>query len=184
MIAAYHSRLTSSDNEVRRKAAHAWSRWEMATSRLHSDPDMLSKADSDEFADVFARIEAHYFVNGGASLSPLSLPFPTDLTGFIREGQLLEKAEIDKVRARIKSPKLTPSDPPHPRCVPIGSVPADSHSDHRPGPIRLRLPGDLGVGPAPRVARGQVHQCVSSALCDLLPSPFASAACYVDGAPR
>jgi len=66
MIAAYHSRLTSSDNEVRRKAAHAWSRWEMATSRLHSDPDMLSKADSDEFADVFARIEAHYFVHGGS----------------------------------------------------------------------------------------------------------------------
>ena len=54
----------------------------MATSRLHSDPDMLSKADSDEFADVFARIEAHYFFNGG----------------FIREGQLLEKAEIDKIR--------------------------------------------------------------------------------------
>lgn len=72
MIAAYHTRLTSTDTEVRRNAARAWSRWEMATSRLHSDPDMLSKADSDEFADVFARIEAHYFVNAGEFL--LSLP--------------------------------------------------------------------------------------------------------------
>ena len=66
MISAYHKRLTSEDKAVRREAAKAWTRWEMATSKLHIDPDNLAKAESDEFADVFARIEAHYFVNGGA----------------------------------------------------------------------------------------------------------------------
>lgn len=81
VIKAFYKRLTGPQPE-RSKAAAAWSKWEMATSRLFVSQEMLAKADDDEFADVFARIEAHYFVN----------------VGFMREGQLLEKAEIDKIR--------------------------------------------------------------------------------------
>jgi len=36
----------------------------MATSRLFVDPNLLKRAESDEFALTFARIESHYFVHG------------------------------------------------------------------------------------------------------------------------
>lgn len=39
-------------------------RWEMATSRLHVNEEMIAKADDADFADKFARVEAHYFGKG------------------------------------------------------------------------------------------------------------------------
>ena len=69
MIKAYHTRLTSSDPDVRMQAARSWARYELATVQLRSDPDLLARAASGEFGDVFARIEAHYYVNGGAPVS-------------------------------------------------------------------------------------------------------------------
>jgi len=39
--------------------------WEMATSKLLLDPGYLARAESDNFALAFARIESHYFVNAG-----------------------------------------------------------------------------------------------------------------------
>lgn len=65
LISAYHRRLTSSDSAVRVAAARAWSVWEGATSFLHQDPDFIASHEADEFALAFARIESHYFVNGG-----------------------------------------------------------------------------------------------------------------------
>ncbi|GAA6051963.1 hypothetical protein JCM3770_002986 [Rhodotorula araucariae] len=83
MIAAYHKRLTSSDAAVRAEAGRAWSRWEMATSRLQVNQEYLDKAEDAAFADAFARIEAHYFLNGGF---------------FPRDGYLLEPAQMAKIR--------------------------------------------------------------------------------------
>ncbi|KAF9526401.1 proline iminopeptidase [Crepidotus variabilis] len=82
IILAYHAQLNSVDDETRITAAKAWSKWEMATSRLYQDPVQIASADEDQFANAFARIENHYFVNAG----------------FMREGQLLEVQEIDKIR--------------------------------------------------------------------------------------
>lgn len=65
LISAYHRRLTSSDAAVRVAAARAWSVWEAATSFLHQDPDFIASHEADDFALAFARIESHYFVNGG-----------------------------------------------------------------------------------------------------------------------
>jgi proline iminopeptidase len=65
LISAYHRRLTSDDAELRVRAARAWSVWEGATSFLRQDPDFIASHDADEFALAFARIECHYFVNGG-----------------------------------------------------------------------------------------------------------------------
>lgn len=42
MILAYHAQLNSVDDTTRIKAAKAWSKWEMATSRLFVDPDYLA----------------------------------------------------------------------------------------------------------------------------------------------
>jgi len=77
MMSAYHRRLTGTNEEEKIRCAKAWSRWEMATSRLFVDPKYLERAESDEFALAFARIECHYFVNGGF---------------FKKDGQLIEDA--------------------------------------------------------------------------------------------
>ncbi|MBW4657316.1 MAG: prolyl aminopeptidase [Drouetiella hepatica Uher 2000/2452] len=65
LIAAYHKRLTSDDRTVRAEAARAWSIWEGSTSKLLPDPDLQQRFGEDQFADAFARIECHYFVNRG-----------------------------------------------------------------------------------------------------------------------
>lgn len=65
LISAYHRRLTSDERAVRVAAARAWSVWEGATSFLHQDPHFMQAHDADDFALAFARIECHYFVNGG-----------------------------------------------------------------------------------------------------------------------
>jgi proline iminopeptidase len=65
LVGAYYRRLTSGDAEIRRSAARAWSVWEATTSRLLPDPGLQSRFAEDEFADAFARIECHYFMNRG-----------------------------------------------------------------------------------------------------------------------
>ncbi len=65
LISAYHRRLTSADPVVRVAAARAWSVWEGATSFLFQDKAHMESSAQDEFALAFARIECHYFVNGG-----------------------------------------------------------------------------------------------------------------------
>ncbi|NMF85488.1 prolyl aminopeptidase [Nodosilinea sp. P-1105] len=65
LIAAYYRRLTSEDAAIRLAAAQAWSVWEASTSKLIQDPDLMAYFGEDEFAVAFARIECHYFINGG-----------------------------------------------------------------------------------------------------------------------
>jgi proline iminopeptidase len=63
MMMAYYKRLTGRSRRVRMQAARAWSIWEASTSKLYLDPALIKKFGSGKFADAFARIEAHYFVN-------------------------------------------------------------------------------------------------------------------------
>jgi proline iminopeptidase len=65
IISAYHRRLTSEDESVRLAAAQAWSIWEASTSFLLQDQDFINGHNDAHFALSFARIENHYFVNGG-----------------------------------------------------------------------------------------------------------------------
>ncbi|HIK19428.1 MAG TPA: prolyl aminopeptidase [Leptolyngbyaceae cyanobacterium M33_DOE_097] len=81
LITAYYKRLTSPDLATRQRAARAWSVWEASTSRLLPDLTLMSKFGEDAFADAFARIECHYFINRGF-LEP--------------EDQLLN--DVDKIR--------------------------------------------------------------------------------------
>lgn len=64
-IAAFYKRLTGSDEKIRKEAAKAWSTWEGGTSKLIYDPKNAEDYGEDQFADAFARIECHYFVNKG-----------------------------------------------------------------------------------------------------------------------
>jgi proline iminopeptidase len=80
MMSAYYKRLTSQDSQIRLEAAKAWSSWECAVSTVLPDSKLIAKADEPEWALAFARIECHYFVNHG----------------FMRDGELLEKASLLK----------------------------------------------------------------------------------------
>ncbi|NNF07819.1 MAG: prolyl aminopeptidase, partial [Candidatus Eisenbacteria bacterium] len=65
LVKAYYKRLTSEDPQVRKAAARAWSVWEGSTSKLIQDPKLIESTGDEVFAVAFARIECHYFTNGG-----------------------------------------------------------------------------------------------------------------------
>lgn len=65
MIRAYHKRLTGTDEAARLAAARAWSMWEGTTLSLLQDPERVRLFGAEGYALAFARIECHYFVNGG-----------------------------------------------------------------------------------------------------------------------
>ncbi|MGD1912446.1 MAG: prolyl aminopeptidase [Rivularia sp. (in: cyanobacteria)] len=81
LLNAYYKRLTSEDKKVRLEAAKARSIWEASTSKLFLDKSLSERFGESNFADAFARIECHYFVNKGF---------------FEREDQLL--LNVDKIR--------------------------------------------------------------------------------------
>ena len=76
MMQAYYRRLTGEDRAVRIAAAKTWSLWEGETITLLPEPATSGRFGVDDFADAFARLETHYFVNAG----------------WLEEGQLLRDA--------------------------------------------------------------------------------------------
>ena len=85
-VAAYGKRLRGElGEEEMRRAAKAWSVWEGSVSRLlPPTPEALeAQWAGDDFSLAFARIENHYFTNGGF---------------FERGGWLLEDAQIDRIK--------------------------------------------------------------------------------------
>lgn len=81
LVSAYYRRLTSPDAAIRQIAARAWSTWKASTSKLVPDETLIQRFGNDTFANAFARIECHYFINGGF---------------FERENQLLE--DVERIR--------------------------------------------------------------------------------------
>lgn len=64
-LGAYQRRLTGEDEAVKLEAAKAWSVWEGSTVSLVPSTDRMQSFAGDRFAMAFARIENHYFCNGG-----------------------------------------------------------------------------------------------------------------------
>lgn len=73
LVGAYHRRLTSEDPQIRMKAARSWSVWEGSTSKLLPNNNNAAHYAEDRFAEAFARIECHYFVNNGFFARPNQL---------------------------------------------------------------------------------------------------------------
>lgn len=66
LVAAYHRRLFDADPAVHVPAGVAWTVWENSTIKLIPDEAGIAEARADTAAAVaFARIENHYFSNGG-----------------------------------------------------------------------------------------------------------------------
>jgi proline iminopeptidase len=85
-IPAYARMLADPDPLVHGAAAVAWSTWEASTITLLPRPELIAEFAEPAYALAFARIENHYFVNGG----------------FLVEGQLLrDVAKIEHIPAVI-----------------------------------------------------------------------------------
>jgi proline iminopeptidase len=65
MMAAFHKRLTAPDRKTQAEAAAAWSQWEGDTISIRGPEARPAKFNEVDFAIAFARIECHFFVNGG-----------------------------------------------------------------------------------------------------------------------
>ncbi|WP_296081401.1 prolyl aminopeptidase [uncultured Agrobacterium sp.] len=76
MMASYYRYLTGTDEKKKLECAKTWSQWEGATISLVTDPSRVDAFGEDQYAIAFARIETHFFVNGG----------------WLEEGQLLRDA--------------------------------------------------------------------------------------------
>jgi len=63
LIAAYHRRLFCGDVSAEMRYGRSWSAWENALASIHSSG--TSGESPGEYARAFARLENHYFVNGG-----------------------------------------------------------------------------------------------------------------------
>jgi proline iminopeptidase len=62
---SYYKRLTSDNRDTLLEAARAWSIWESALAYMKVNQSYIKQAEDPKFAAAFARIECHYFVNGG-----------------------------------------------------------------------------------------------------------------------
>lgn len=80
LIEAYHRRLFDPDPAVHVPAAVAWTTWEASAITLRPDPELVAEMTDAATATAFARIENHFFVNGG----------------WLREGQLIDG--VDAIR--------------------------------------------------------------------------------------
>lgn len=63
LMQAYYEILTGDDHFKKIEAAKAWSTWEGSTVRLMQDENFISDFSDEKFAEAFARIECHYFMN-------------------------------------------------------------------------------------------------------------------------
>jgi proline iminopeptidase len=65
LIGAYYRLLSHVDESVQLRAARAWCHWEAAASFLIPRDDYAKKFQDDKLSLAFAKIECHYFMNGG-----------------------------------------------------------------------------------------------------------------------
>lgn len=65
MIKAYHQALFDPDPAVHLPAGVAWTTWEASTVTLRPRPELVAEMSEPRHALAFARIENHFFVNGG-----------------------------------------------------------------------------------------------------------------------
>ena len=63
LLKAYYEILTGDDYSKKIEAAKAWSTWEGSTVRLLLDENFIGDFSDEKFAEAFARIECHYFMN-------------------------------------------------------------------------------------------------------------------------
>ncbi|UJO24506.1 Proline iminopeptidase [Fulvia fulva] len=79
---AYLRLMTADDPAVSLPAAKLWNTLEMSVSRVEPAAEDVDKVENDAWGIAHARLEAHYFVNGG----------------FMQDGDLLKEENVEKIR--------------------------------------------------------------------------------------
>lgn len=164
LIAAYHKRLTSTDEGVMMEAARAWSVWEGTTSKLFPEEDFIS---------IYSG-ERSMREEGGWDGSAWSAQrWHRSATGWLGCGvgaSTTSTAHVSRVaacRRQVRAVLRPHREPllPEPRLLRDGRPPAEERRQdppypccHRPGAVRPRLPHGHRVG-APQ---GETNTTTSS----------------------
>jgi proline iminopeptidase len=149
-VASYHKRLMSEDESISHPAARAWNKWEISISTLYPNTKGLSQLDDASYNLAHARMEIHYFTNGG----------------WLEDGQLLKKENIDKIRhipsetsgSFLESSLLTKVQLPSCRAVMILSV----HPSQLGSCTRLSLRPSCTLSQTPGTAQRYADHVVES----------------------
>ena len=144
-IAAYHDLLFDPDPAVHGPAGVAWTSWEAATITLEPNAALIAAFSEPAYALAFARIENHYFVNGGWFARG-----PADR----RRGpaRATSPAVIVQGRYDVATPAVTAYDlhQAWPEAE-FTVAPVAGHAYSEPGILRLWWPRDrfavIGLGP-------------------------------------
>ena len=101
LVAAYHRRLTGTDELARMQAAKAWSTWEGRTATLLPDAATVNYFSHPHHALAIARIENHYFHHHAFLAEPLLAQVPrfAHLPGEIIHGRYDVVCPIDQAYA-------------------------------------------------------------------------------------
>lgn len=101
LVAAYHRRLTGTDELARMQAAKAWSTWEGRTATLLPDAATVNYFSHPHHALAIARIENHYFQHHAFLARPLldQVPNFAHLPGEIIHGRYDVVCPIDQAFA-------------------------------------------------------------------------------------
>lgn len=82
LVETYGNLLLSEDVAVREAAARRWAHWELSISKVSVPESDYAQLEDAEWSLSHGRMETHYFRNGA----------------FLEEGQLLKKANVDRIR--------------------------------------------------------------------------------------
>jgi proline iminopeptidase len=106
-VAAYHKRLFSGDHAQEVKYARAWAHWENALAAMGSDG--TSGEAPAEYARAFARLENHYFVNGGFLNKSQQILHPEQMAKIARIPGIIVQGRYDMICPPESAHKLSKS---------------------------------------------------------------------------
>lgn len=106
-IAAYHRRLFSGDHAQEVKYARAWTAWENALAAMGSDG--VSGEIPAEYARAFARLENHYFANGGFLTATQQILHPDQMAKIAHIPGLIVQGRYDMICPPVSAHNLLKS---------------------------------------------------------------------------
>ncbi len=138
MMGAYGKIFRAFDNPTRlEQACKVWTKWEGATSNLIQKQD-LSSFEDPKFAKTFARIENHYFTQGGF---PVNTDGQGHLLGNIQKIAHLDiyivQGQFDQVCPRFQADELVAAlEKANPSNKPVYRLTTAGHSQYDPETLK------------------------------------------------
>ncbi len=103
-IAAYHRRLFSGDLPLETRFARAWAAWENALASMESDG--ITGESPADYARAFARLENHYFVNGGFLSEDQQILHPVQMAKIAKIPGVIVQGRYDMICPPVSAYRL------------------------------------------------------------------------------